>query len=63
LKHLVGGQQLHIDYKPYTTSLEKAEIGVSGNSIGAVIRNWQILVGMSRIWLDSLGNKIIHVIY
>jgi hypothetical protein len=61
LKHLVGGQQLQIDYKPETTSLEKAEFGESGYSIGAVVMNW-ILVGMSRIWLDNLGHKIMHVI-
>jgi hypothetical protein len=62
LKHLVGGQQLHIDHKPETTSLEKVEFGVSGYSIGAVIRNWQILVGMSRIWLDTYGHKVMDVI-
>jgi hypothetical protein len=39
LKHLVVGQQLHIDYKPETTSVEKAEFGESGYSIGAVIMN------------------------
>ena len=30
LKHQVGGQQLHIDYKPETTTVEKAEVGESG---------------------------------
>ena len=39
LKHLVGGQQLHIDYKHDTTSVEKADVGESGYSIGAVIMN------------------------
>jgi len=39
LKHLVFGQQLHIVYKPETTSVEKAEYGESGYSIGAVIMN------------------------
>jgi hypothetical protein len=39
LKHLVGGQQLHIDYKHETTSVEKAEVGESGYSIGAVNMN------------------------
>jgi len=39
LKHLVGGQQLHIEYKHETTSVEKAEFGESGYSIGAVIMN------------------------
>jgi len=37
LKHLVGGQQLHIDYKHEKTSVEKAEVVESGYSIGAVI--------------------------
>jgi hypothetical protein len=27
LKYLMGGKQLHIDYSPETTSLEKAEVG------------------------------------
>ena len=36
LKHLTNGQQLHIDYKPGTTSVEKAMFGKSGYSIGAV---------------------------
>jgi hypothetical protein len=35
----MGGQQLHSDYKPEITSLEKAEFEVSGYSIEAVIRN------------------------
>jgi len=39
LKHLVGGQQLHIDYRPETTTVEKAEVAESGYSIGAVVRN------------------------
>jgi hypothetical protein len=39
LKHLVGGRQLHIDYRPETTSVEKAEVAESGYSIGAVIMN------------------------
>ena len=39
LKHLVVGQQLHIDYGPITTSAEKAMVGKSGYSIGAVIMN------------------------
>jgi len=39
LKHLVVGQQLHIDYRPETTSVEKAVVGKSGYSIGAVIMN------------------------
>jgi hypothetical protein len=39
LKHLVGGQQLHIGCKPETLSVEKAELGESGYSIGAVIMN------------------------
>jgi hypothetical protein len=30
LKHLMNGQQLHIDYKPETTSVEKAMFGASG---------------------------------
>jgi hypothetical protein len=34
LKNVVGDLQLHIDYKPETTSLQKAEFGVSGYSIG-----------------------------
>jgi len=37
LKHLVGGQQLHIDYKHEKTSVEKAEVVESGYSLGAVI--------------------------
>ena len=39
LKHLVGGQQLHIDYGPETTAVEKAEFGESGYSVGTVIMN------------------------
>ena len=39
LKHQVGGQQLHIDYKPQTTTVEKADVGESGYSIGTVIMN------------------------
>jgi hypothetical protein len=39
LKHLVVGQQLHIDYKHVTTSFEKVEVAESGYSIGAVIMN------------------------
>jgi len=39
LKHLMNGQQLHIDYKTETTSVEKAVVGASGYSIGAVIMN------------------------
>jgi len=30
LKHLVVGQQLHIDYKHETTLVEKAHVGESG---------------------------------
>jgi hypothetical protein len=30
LKHLVGGKQLHIDYRLETTSVEKAEVAESG---------------------------------
>ena len=29
LKHQVGGQQLHIDYKSETTTVKKAEVGES----------------------------------
>jgi len=39
LKHLVGGRQLHIDYKPETATVEKADVGESGYSIGAVMLN------------------------
>jgi len=39
LKHLVVGQQLHIDYKHGTTSVEKTEVAESGYSLGAVIMN------------------------
>jgi hypothetical protein len=39
LKHLVVGQQLHIDYKPQTTSVGKADVGESGYSMGVVIMN------------------------
>jgi hypothetical protein len=39
LKHLVVGQQLHIDYNHETSSVEKVEFGESGYSIGAVIMN------------------------
>jgi len=38
-KHLVSGQQLHIDYRPETTSVEKADVAESGYSIGSVIMN------------------------
>ena len=34
LKHVVVGQQLHIDYRPETTM-----VGKSGYSIGAVIKD------------------------
>jgi len=30
LKHLVGGRQLHIDYKLETATVKKAEVGESG---------------------------------
>ena len=30
LKQLVGGRQLHIDYKLETATVEKAEVGESG---------------------------------
>jgi len=36
LKHLTNGQQLHVEYKPEITSVEKAMFGESGYSIGAV---------------------------
>ena len=36
LKHLVVGQQLHIDYKHEKTSVEKAEVAESGYNIRAV---------------------------
>jgi hypothetical protein len=39
VKHLVGDQQLHIDYRPDTTSVEKAEVAELVYSIGAVIMN------------------------
>jgi hypothetical protein len=39
LKHLVVGQQLHIDCRHETTTVEKAEVAESGYSIGAVITN------------------------
>jgi len=39
LKHLMNAQQLHIDYKPETTSVEKADVGEPGYSIGALIMN------------------------
>jgi len=39
LKHLIVGQQLHIDYRPETTAVEKADVGESGYSIGAVVMN------------------------
>jgi hypothetical protein len=39
LKHLMSGQKLHIDYTPETTSVEKAMVGESGYSIGALIMN------------------------
>jgi hypothetical protein len=39
VKHLVGGKQLHIDYRPETTSVEKAEVDESGYNIGTVIMN------------------------
>jgi hypothetical protein len=39
LKHLMNAQQLHVDYKPETTSVEKADVGEPGYSIGAVITN------------------------
>ena len=30
LKHLVGGRQLHIDYKPETATVKKVEVGELG---------------------------------
>ena len=48
LKHLVVGQKLHIDYKPETTTVEKAMFAESGYSIGTVITNYQIFLGVSR---------------
>jgi hypothetical protein len=39
LKHLMSGQQLHIDYTPKKTSVQKAMVGESGYNIGAVIMN------------------------
>jgi hypothetical protein len=39
LKHLVVGQQLHIDYNRETTSVEKTEVAESGYSVGSVIIN------------------------
>ena len=39
LKHLVGGHQMHIDYRPETTSVEKEEVAESGYSIGTVVTN------------------------
>ena len=30
LKHLVGGQQQHIDYKPEATTVKKEEVGERG---------------------------------
>ena len=39
LKHLVGGHQLHIDYRPETTAVEKAEVVETGYSVGAVVMN------------------------
>jgi hypothetical protein len=37
LKHLVGGPQLHTDYKPETLSVQRSEVAGSGYSIGAMI--------------------------
>ena len=39
LKGLMGGQELHIDYKSETNLVEKAVVAESGYSIGAVIMN------------------------
>jgi hypothetical protein len=39
LNHLVGGQQLHINYKHEKTSVEKADVAESGYSVGAMIMN------------------------
>ena len=39
LKPLVGGQQLHIDHRPETTSVEKTDVAESGYSIGTMIMN------------------------
>jgi hypothetical protein len=63
LKHLVGGQQLHIDYKPETLSVERSEVSGSVYSIGAMIMNEQTLVGVSKVWLDGCAHKVIHVIH
>jgi hypothetical protein len=53
LKYLMGGPQLHTDYKPETLSVERSEFAASGYSIGAIIMNEQTLVGVSKVWLDS----------
>ena len=47
LKCLIGGQQLLIDYKTETNLVEKAVFAESGYSIGAMIMNYQTLVGVS----------------
>jgi hypothetical protein len=39
LKHLVGGQQLHIDHRPDTTLVEKADAAELGYSTGSMIMN------------------------
>ena len=39
LKCLIGGQELHIDYKSETNLVEKAVVVESGYSIGAMILN------------------------
>jgi len=38
-KHVVGGQQLHIDYRSETTSVGKTDIAETGYSIRTVIMN------------------------
>jgi len=55
MEHPVVGQKLHIDYKPQTTSIEKAYVGESGYNIGAFNneladfgRDVQILSGQFR---------------
>jgi hypothetical protein len=39
LRHLVGGKQPQIEYRPETTSNEKADVAKSGYSIGSMIMN------------------------